>query len=97
MNSIDVELDNPPTYDRSMALTGQPPVTMSWKQKLAVLIGMFGLSIVLLAAFNLSFPNKSFWFSVAMLSIVSGTVWFAWEAYMHKHPEIGRASCRERV
>ena len=88
MNSIDVELDNPPTYDRSMALTGQPPVTMSWKQKLAVLIGMFGLSIVLLAAFNLSFPNKSFWFSVAMLSIVSGTVWFAWEAYMHKYPGI---------
>ncbi len=76
------------TYDRSMALTGQPPVTLSRNQKMATLLGMFGLAIVLLAAFNVNFPNKALWLSISLLSIGAGTIWFSWDAYMHKHPGI---------
>jgi len=49
-------------YDRSMALTGQPPTALSRNQKIATLIGLSGIAIILLAAFNLNFPNKGFWF-----------------------------------
>lgn len=76
------------TYDRSMALTSQPPVSLSPNQKLATLLGLFGLAILLLAAFNLSFPNKTFWLSTALLSIAVGIMWFSWDAYLHKQPGI---------
>lgn len=76
------------TYDRSMALTGQPPVTLSRNQKLATLIGLFGLGVMLLAAFNVTFPNKALWLSISLLSITIGTIWFSWDAYLHKHPGI---------
>ena len=76
------------TYDNSMALTGQPPVALSRNQKLATLIGMFGLAIILLASFNVNFPNKAIWLSLALSSIAFGTIWFSWDAYMHKHPGI---------
>ncbi len=76
------------TYDRSMALTGQPPVTLSRNQKLATLVGMFGLAIVLLAAFNVTFPSKALWLSIALASILGGTIWFSSDAYLHKQPGI---------
>ena len=76
------------TYDRSMALTGQPPVSLNRNQKIATLIGMFGLAILLLAAFNVSFPNKGLWLTIALTSIIGGTVWFSREAYLDKHPGI---------
>ncbi len=76
------------TYDRSMALTGQPPVTLSRNQKLATLLGMFGMAVILLAAFNVNFPNKALWLTISLLSIGVGTIWFSWDAYMHKLPGI---------
>lgn len=75
-------------YDRSMALTGQPPVTLSRNQKLATLLGMSGLSILLLATFNVSFPNKALWLSLSLGSIALGTIWFSWDAYLTKTPGI---------
>jgi len=76
------------TYDRSMALTGQPPVTLNRNQKLATLLGMFGLAILLLAAFNINFPNKGLWLSISMASILTGTIWFSRDAYRDKTPGI---------
>ena len=76
------------TYDRSMALTGQPPVTLSKNQKLATLIGMFGLAIILLAAFNVEFPNRAIWLITALTSIFTGIVWFSWDLYRGKYPGI---------
>ena len=76
------------TYDRSMALTGQPPTSLSRNQKIATLIGMTGMAIIVLAAFNVDFPNKGFWLSLSLSAITLGTVWFAWDAYSNKAPGI---------
>ena len=71
-----------------MALTGQPPVMLSRNQKIATLVGMFGLAVILLAAFNINFPNKSLWLTISLVSITGGAVWYSWDAYMHKAPGI---------
>ncbi|MEK6153352.1 4Fe-4S dicluster domain-containing protein [Flavobacteriaceae bacterium 3-367] len=76
------------TLDKSMALTGQPPKSLSKGQKLATLWGMAGLGILLLASFNINFPNKGLWLSLALLSIFGGTFWFSKEAYGQKHKGI---------
>ena len=75
-------------YDRSMALTGQPPTTLSSNQKIATLIGLSGLVIILLAAFNINFPNKGLWLSISLAAIATGIIWFAWDAYSNKEPGI---------
>jgi hypothetical protein len=46
------------TIQRDMSLTGQPPKSINTTQKIATFIGMFGLAIILLAGFNVDFPNK---------------------------------------
>ncbi len=76
------------TYDRSMALTGQPPKQLSRNQKIATLIGFFGLTVILLAAFNVNLPNKALWLSISLGAITAGTVWFAWDMYANKEPGI---------
>ena len=76
------------TYDKNMALTGQPPVTLSKNQKIATLLGMFGLAILLLAAFNVGFPYKGLWLALALGAILVGTIWFSWDAYLDKAPGI---------
>ena len=45
---------------RNMSLTGEPPKTLNSIQKIATLWGMIGLTILLLAGFNVDFPNKDF-------------------------------------
>ena len=69
------------SFQRNMSLTGEPPKTINFQQKLATLLGMAGLFIQLLAAFNINFPNKSIWFAASLLSIFIGIVWFAKAAY----------------
>ncbi len=76
------------TLDKSMALTGQPPKALSKGQKIATLLGLTGLFILLLAAFNISFPNKGMWLSISLLSIFVGVYWFSKEAYALKHKGI---------
>ena len=71
-----------------MALTGQPPVSLTRNQKLATLLGMFGLSVLLLASFNVAFPNKALWLTISLVSIGVGTVWFSWDTYLDKAPGI---------
>ena len=76
------------TYDRSMALAGQPPRQLSRNQKLATALGMVGLGILVLALFNVNFPNKGLWLTVSLLAMTLGTIWFGWDMYMDKHPGI---------
>lgn len=76
------------TLDKSMALTAQPPKSLSLGQKLAVLLGMFGLGVLLLAVCNLNFPNKGLWLTISLASITLGTLWFSWEGYSKKLPGI---------
>lgn len=72
------------TMDKSMALTGQPPKTLSRGQKLATILGLSGLFILLLAAFNINFPNKGIWLALSLLLIFVGVYWFSKEAYAQK-------------
>ncbi len=72
------------TYDKSMALTGQPPKALNTGQKLSTLLGMTGLAILLLAIFNVNFPNKGLWLTISLLAIFVGVVWFSKAAYGHK-------------
>ncbi|MEM7381058.1 MAG: 4Fe-4S dicluster domain-containing protein [Bacteroidota bacterium] len=76
------------TYDKSMALTGQPPVSLSRNQRIATLLGLSGLFVMLLASFNVNFPNKGLWLSFSLLAITVGTIWFSKEAYGSKHKGI---------
>ncbi|NJB71865.1 polyferredoxin [Saonia flava] len=76
------------TYDKSMALTGQPPAALSTGQKMATLLGMGGLAILLLASFNLNFQNKGLWLTISLSAISLGILWFAWDAYTNKQPGI---------
>ncbi|MGB5821067.1 MAG: 4Fe-4S dicluster domain-containing protein, partial [Saonia sp.] len=66
------------------ALTGEPPKALNKGQKFATLLGMTGLAILLLAGFNINFPNKGLWLSIALLSIIGGVVWFSKAAYGDK-------------
>ena len=79
---------NSQTYHKSMALTGEPPKSLSIGQKLAVLLGLSGLGILILAAFNVNFPNKTLWMTLSLSAISIGTIWFSWDAYSQKIPGI---------
>ncbi len=72
------------TIQRNMSLTGEPPKALNVLQKLGTLIGMFGLTIILMAGFNIDFPNKALWLTIALGSILSGVVLFSLGAYRNK-------------
>jgi len=67
-----------------MALSGQPPAALNRFQKLAVILGISGLFIVLLAGFNVNFPNKGIWLIISLTAIFTGVFWFTKEAYAQK-------------
>ena len=71
-----------------MALTGEPPKNLSIGQKIAVFLGMSGLGILLLAVFNVGFPNKTLWLTLSLSAITIGTILFSWDAYSRKLPGI---------
>ena len=76
------------TYDKNMALTGAPPKALSLGQKIATLMGMGGLTILVLAIFNVNFPYKVLWLTTSLLAIFIGVVWFSAAAYTNTHKGI---------
>jgi polyferredoxin len=76
------------TVQRNMSLTGEPPKSINTLQKIATFIGVFGLGILLLAGFNIDFPNKAVWLAVSLTSIALGIVLFAKGAYGSKQEGI---------
>jgi len=76
------------SVQRNMSLTGEPPKAINTPQKLATLLGMSGMFILVLAAFNINFPNKTVWLLIALSSIFGGIVWFAIAAYSNKNEGI---------
>lgn len=76
------------TLNRNMSLTGEPPKTISTRQKLAVGLGLIGLFILILALANVNFPNKTIFLSLALGLIVGGIVLFATDLYLGKHAGI---------
>ncbi|UZO81469.1 4Fe-4S binding protein [Aquimarina sp. ERC-38] len=71
-------------FKRSMSLTGEPPKALTVQQKIAVLIGMFGLGILLLSLTSINFPNKALWLITSLVSITVGIIWFSSAAYLDK-------------
>ncbi|QLE03074.1 4Fe-4S binding protein [Galbibacter sp. BG1] len=69
------------TVQRNMSLSGEPPVALNTIQKFSVLLGMFGLGVLLLALFNVSFPNKTTWLTISLSAITLGIVIFSYGAY----------------
>ncbi|MEM7186422.1 MAG: 4Fe-4S dicluster domain-containing protein [Bacteroidota bacterium] len=69
------------TIQRDMSLTGQPPKSLNGTQKVATVIGLAGLAILLLAAFNVDFPNKGFWLTTSLVSMAAGILLFSKGAY----------------
>jgi len=69
---------------KNMSLTGEPPKALNTIQKVATVIGLFGLAIILLASFNINFPNKGIWLTISLLSIVGGVILYAKGAYSGK-------------
>ncbi len=76
------------TVQRNMSLTGEPPKTINAQQKIASAIGLLGLTILVLAIFNIEFPNKGLWLTASLSAIAGGTIWFSIAAYSHKHAGI---------
>lgn len=72
------------TLDKSMALTGQPPKTLSSQQRVASLLGIAGFFVLILATFGIDFSNKGFWLSISLLAIITGVVWYTLATYRNK-------------
>jgi len=72
----------------NMSISGQPPQALTITQKVFVAIGLLGLSILLLAAFNLNLPNKTLWLSLSLGAISVGTIGFSWAMYSQKQEGI---------
>lgn len=69
---------------KSMALGGQPPKALSTLQKVAVSLGMLGILILVLAAFQVHLPQKSLWLTIALGGVGGGVVLFSAAAYKNK-------------
>ncbi|RKS55116.1 4Fe-4S binding protein [Gillisia mitskevichiae] len=70
--------------ENNLSLTGDVSRSLSIPQKLATLLGISGLFILVLASFNLNFPNKTFWLYTSLSAIGIGVIWFAQATYAHK-------------
>lgn len=53
-------------------------------QKLGLTLGFIGLFIMTLAFFNVSFPNKTMWFTISIFSILIGIIIYSRSTYLNK-------------
>jgi polyferredoxin len=67
-----------------MSLAKPDALDINNKQKLAIIIGVAGLFILVLALFNVNFPNEAFFLLLSLVLIVFGTAIFSREAYLNK-------------
>ena len=67
----------------SMSLAKPNVQHLSKKQKVAVLIGVFGLFILILSLFNTNFPFKGWVLTLALFSIIIGVVLYSNNAYLN--------------
>ncbi|TVZ26775.1 4Fe-4S binding protein [Gillisia sp. Hel_I_86] len=70
--------------ENNMSLTGDVSRSLSISQKLSTFLGVSGVFILMLAAFNFNFPNKTFWLYTSLAAIGIGVIWFAQATYAHK-------------
>ena len=72
------------TVHKSMSLAGEAPVALNAIQRLSVIIGVSGLLVILLAAFNINFPNKALLLTLSLSAIFLGIILFSYGAYANK-------------
>ena len=73
---------------KDLALSSGPPAGLNSFQKLGLVLGMIGLLVLALAGLNLSFPNKSLWLGISLLSVIGGITLYAWASYKDSEPGI---------
>ena len=74
--------------NQSMSLSKPDSQALSSTQKIAVAIGLIGLFILILAFFNVNFPNKTLFLTLSLLMISVGVIVFANNAYLTRHEGI---------
>ncbi len=67
-----------------MSLAKPDAIGVSNKQKIALSIGIIGLFILILALFNVNFPNKGVFLALSITLISMGIVVYSREAYLTK-------------
>ncbi len=72
----------------SMSLAKPDSQALSKTQKIAVAIGVIGFFILILALFNVNFPNKALFLTLSLVMMTIGTLTFANNAYLTKHEGI---------
>ncbi|MBD98710.1 MAG: FeS-binding protein [Verrucomicrobia bacterium] len=77
-----------PQIDQDISLTGGPPITLKSTQKAGTFLGLMGLFILLLASFNVDFPNKEIWLALSLSSIAIGITLYAKGLYGSKPASI---------
>ena len=71
-----------------MSLAKPDSQALSGTQKIATAIGVTGLFIMILAFFNVNFPNKTLFLTLSLVMITVGTIIFSNNSYLSKHAGI---------
>lgn len=74
--------------NQSMSLAKPDSQSLNVTQKIAVTIGMVGLFMLILALFNVDFPNKPLFLTLSLVLMTIGTMVFANNAYLNKQEGI---------
>ena len=69
--------------NKSMSLA-ETPRGISVLQRIAIAIGLVGFTILLLALLNVDFPNKTTFFILSLVLIVTGVIVYSNNAYLNK-------------
>ncbi len=77
-----------PAFDRSMALTGEPPAALNTLQKIGVLVGMAGLFVLALSLSSIELQPHVVYLTLGLSAIVIGVIAFTIGAYGNKHKGI---------
>lgn len=68
----------------NLSIASQQNTTLNNYQKTGLTIGFLGLFIMVLAFFNVSFPNKPIWLCLSIVSILVGTIIYARSTYLNR-------------
>lgn len=71
-----------------MSLATPDALNITSKQKFAVIAGLIGLFIMVLALLNINFHNRALFLTIAIGLIAGGTIVYSREAYLNKHEGI---------
>jgi len=74
--------------NESFSIARPDAVTLTTPQKIAVFVGLVGLFILVLAAFNVNFPNRALFLIASLGLMTGGTVFYANSLYLSEHAGI---------